>query len=104
MEKERLVALLKKQMFVDRVAYAICGQDRIPVEEIHYEVWEHPDGWYEEWLKIVYKGGAHAIRSVNATSELGIFEEIGKLAGGGYYSENFYYKELTESGTLTQIL
>ena len=104
MEQEKIVALLKKQMFVDRVAYAICGQDRSPVEEIHYEVWEHPDGWYEEWLKIVYKGGAHAIRSVNATSELGIFEEIGKLAGGGYYAENSYYKELTESGKLVKVL
>ena len=78
MEKTMIEALAKKQMFVNRVASAICGQDRIPVEEIHYEVWEHPDGWCEEWLKIVYKGGAHAIRSVNATSELGIFEEIGR--------------------------
>ena len=104
MEQEKIVALLKKQMFVDRVAYAICGQDRIPVSEIHYEVWEHPDGCYEEWRKIVYEGGAHAIRSVIGTSELGIFEEIGRLAGGGYYAENFHYKELTESGKLVKIL
>lgn len=104
MEKTIIEALTKKQMFVNRVASAICGQNRIPVEEIHYEVWEHPDGDYEEWLKIVYTGGAHAIRSVNATSELGIFEEIGKLAGGGYYAENSYYQELTTSGELVKIL
>ena len=104
MEQQKIVALLKKQMFVDRVAYAICGQNRIPIQEIHYEVWEYQNGDYEEWLKIIYNGGAHAIRSVSATSELGIFEEIGKLANGGYYVENSYYKELTESGKLVKII
>ncbi len=102
-----LECLLNKKNFVDRVAYAICGQPRIPVEKIVYEVWLDNDSYmdnYFEIIKLTYSGGAFAIRTVLGDSELAIFQEIAKLIDGGYYDEVRSYNELTASGHFTKII
>ena len=105
MEQQKLVNLLKKKMFVDRVACAICGQNRIAVEKLTYEVYETKTGSsYEEFIKVVYKGGAIAVRTVFATSEPYIFKEIAKLIEGGYYDEVRWYTELTQSKDYVKII
>ncbi len=106
MNQEKLKILLNKKNFVDRVAYAICGQHRIAYNEIHYEVWqdnEMEDNYFEV-LRVVYDGGAEAIRTVLGDSEPAIFEEIAKLIYGGYYDEVHAYKELVAGGHFTQII
>ena len=106
MEEKRLTSLLAKKNFVNRVAYAICGQHRIAYSEIHYEVWQdnEMDDNYFEVLRVVYDGGAEAIRTVLGDSESAIFEEIAKLIYGGYYDEVRAYRELVASGHFTQII
>lgn len=106
MKPERKKVLLEKKNFVDRVAYAICGQHRIAYSEIHYEVWQDNeiDDNYFEVLRVVYDGGAEAIRTVLGDSESAIFEEIARLIYGGYYDEVRSYRELVASGHFTQII
>ena len=106
MEKQTFLNLLKKKEFVDRVSYAISGQERISVANVDYQVWvknDKPD-YYVEVLKITYNGGAYAIRSVFATSQSAIFKEIGDLIEGGYYRENRGYDEMVISRKYTQII
>lgn len=105
MEQEKLNHLKEKKTFVERVAHAICGQDRISVTELTYEVYESRTGnRYEELIKVTYDGGAIAVRSVFATSTPYIFKEIANLIDGGYYSEVKWYKELTQSEDYVKIL
>lgn len=105
MEDMVILNLLKKQRFVDRVAEAICGQERISVEDIKYEVYESNEfGYYDEFIKMVYSGGAIAIRVVTGTSESCIFQEIAKMINGGYYDEVKAYTEMAHSPKYTQIL
>ena len=106
MEEKRLASLAMKKNFVDRVAYAICGQPSIPIAELSYEVWDDKElsNNYFEIIKVIYDGGAMAIRTVLGDSQAAIFEEIAKLVLGGYYAEVKAYKELIASDHFIQII
>ena len=106
MEEKRLASLIAKKNFVDRVAYAICGQPRIAIEKLTYEVWVDVDNNdnYFEIIKIIYNGGAMTIRTVLGDSESAIFEEVAKLIYGGYYDEVRSYRELTTEGHFARII
>lgn len=106
MEDQKMLCLISKKQFVDRVALAICGQPRISIEKIDYEVWEFKSNpsYYDEILKITYTGGAIAIRSVGGDSPSAIFREIANMIDGGYYKEVQAYQEMLESNSFTQIL
>ena len=45
------------------------------------------DNVIKEYLEVVYKGGARAVRNCTGDSCYAIIEELGKLVYGGYYAE-----------------
>ena len=76
-----------KKQFVENISQAIVGH--VPsIEKVEYEKYHRADkDWTQEYIVIYYTGGAIGVRTVNATSCGGIFQEIGDLLFGGYYKE-----------------
>lgn len=76
-----------KKQFVENISQAIVGHVSA-IEKVEYEKYYQKDkGWVKEYVVVYYTGGAISVRTVDATSCGGIFQEIGKLLFGGYYEE-----------------
>ena len=78
----------KKIEFVKKVNEAVTFAGK-SVEQVNYKVFEdkeYPDS-YREYVEVIYKGGARAVRNCSGNSCYAIFEEIARLLFGGYYSE-----------------
>ena len=55
-------------------------------------------GWFVEYAVITFVGGGQSHISVNGNSILAIFQEIADKIMGGYYKEEFTYRDLPKDG------
>lgn len=54
---------------------------------------------YDEFVRVNFPGGAYCVRTVTGDSNSAVFQEVGKLLHGGYYSEVDWYDKLAASDT-----
>lgn len=78
-EKKKKIEFVKKL----NEAFQVVGKS---VEQVNYKIFES-DNVIKEYLEVVYKGGARAVRNCTGDSCYAIIEELGKLVYGGYYAE-----------------
>lgn len=78
-EKKKKIEFVKKL----NEAFQIVGNN---VEQVNYKIFES-DSVIKEYLEVIYKGGARAVRNCTGDSYNAIIEELGKLVYGGYYTE-----------------
>ena len=78
-EKKKKIEFVKKL----NEAFQVVGKS---VEQVNYKIFES-DNVIKEYLEVIYKGGARAVRNCTGDSCYAILEELGKLVYGGYYTE-----------------
>ena len=98
--EEKLKMYKEKEAFVSDLSKVFeTRSESTSVEEITYEVWENEEhGWFVEYVVITFVGDGQSHISVNGNSILAIFEEIAEHIMGGYYKEEFIYKDLERDG------
>ena len=98
--EEKLKMYKKKKDFVDDLSKVFEPRSySTSVEKIDYEVWENEEhGWFVEYAVITFVGGGQSHISVNGNSTLAIFQEVAEHIMGGYYKEEFTYKDLPKDG------
>ncbi|MBO5423913.1 MAG: hypothetical protein J6A25_07705 [Lachnospiraceae bacterium] len=97
---EKIKMYKEKEAFVFELSKVFETRSRLTsVEEITYEVWENEEhGWFVEYVVITFVGGGQSHISVNGNSILAIFQEIAEHIMGGYYKEEFTYRDLEKDG------
>lgn len=98
--EEKLKMYQQKKYFVLDLSQVIASRSKMTsVELIDYVVWENEEhGWFVEYVVITFVGGGQSHISVNGNSILAIFQEIADKIMGGYYKEEFTYRDLTKDG------
>jgi len=98
--EEKLKMYKKKKDFVDDLSKVFEPRSySTSVEKIDYEVWENEEhGWFVEYAVITFVGGGQSHISVNGNSTLAIFQAVAENIMGGYYKEEFTYKDLPKDG------
>lgn len=86
----------EKEKFIKNISKVIAEDGRMGVKEVRYEVYNHKEWGEQEYLIVVFRGGAISVRNVNINSNLANFMELGQLLRGGYYSEVKDYQEIIE--------
>ncbi len=63
------------------------------VKEVRFELYEkEPEGWYEEFIIVEYKGGAYSALGVNGNSFSANYNAIGEVLNSGRYDHDYYEK------------
>lgn len=98
--EEKIKMYIEKEAFVFELSKVFETRSRsTSVEKITYEVWENEEhGWFVEYVVITFVGGGQSHISVNGNSILAIFQEIAEHIMGGYYKEEFIYRDLPKDG------
>lgn len=98
LEERFLNSFKNKKAFVEDLARAIREKGQSSVADIRYEVYtpNEDSPWADEYIIMVYDGGAIAPRTVSADSPGAIFQEIAKMYFGGYYDEVQDYQEIVQ--------
>jgi hypothetical protein len=98
--EEKLKMYKEKETFVSDLSKVFEPRSYpTSVEQINYEVWENEEhGWFVEYAVITFVGGGQSHISVNGNSTLAIFQEIADKIMGGYYKEEFTYRDLSKDG------
>ena len=82
-EKQKQIADLSK----------VVSKYQRNVEEVRFELYEKdPDGWREEFILVIYKGGAFTVLGVNGNSFLANFQAISEVLEHGRYNHDYYEK------------
>lgn len=97
---EKIQMYKNKKDFVSDVSFVFeTRTNSTSVEQVDYEVWENEEhGWFVEYVVITFVGGGQSHISVNGNSILAIFQEIADKIMGGYYKEEFTYRDLPKDG------
>ena len=97
---EKIQMYKNKKDFVSDVSFVFeTRTNSTSVEQVDYEVWENEEhGWFVEYVVITFVGGGQSHISVNGNSILAIFQEIAEHIMGGYYKEEFTYRDLPKDG------
>ena len=97
---EKIKMYKNKKDFVSDVSFVFeTRTNSTSVEQVDYEVWENEKhGWFVEYVVITFVGGGQSHISVNGNSILAIFQEIADKIMGGYYKEEFTYRDLPKDG------
>ena len=98
--EEKIKMYKEKETFVSELSKVFeTRSGSTSVDWIDYEVWENEEhGWFVEYAVITFVGGGQSHISVNGNSILAIFQEIADKIMGGYYKEEFTYRDLTKDG------
>lgn len=98
--EDKLKMYKEKETFVSELSKVFeTRSDSTSVDWIDYEVWENEEhGWFVEYAVITFVGGGQSHISVNGNSILAIFQEIADKIMGGYYKEEFTYRDLPKDG------
>lgn len=98
--EEKLQMYKNKKEFVSDLSKVFESRSySTSVEQLDYEVWENEEhGWFVEYAVITFVGDGQSHISVNGNSILAIFQEIADKIMGGYYKEEFTYRDLTKDG------
>lgn len=87
-----MTELEQKITMVKEIGETLSKIDRMSIVKMEYDVFTIR-GYREEYLVVTYNGGAIAARNCSGDSCYAVFEEIAKLANGGYYDEVATYRE-----------
>ena len=98
--EEKISMYQKKKAFVEDLSRVFeCRSYSTGVELLEYELWENEEqGYFQEYAIITFVGGGQSHISVNGNSTCAIFQAIADNILGGYYKEEFIYRELPKSG------
>ena len=98
--EEKIKMYKNKKEFVDDLSKVFEARSySTSVKGFDYEVWENEEhGWFVEYVVISFIGNGQSHISVNGNSTLAIFQEIAENIMGGYYKEEFTYKDLPKDG------
>lgn len=98
--EEKLKMYQKKKAFVEDLSKVFEKRSySTSVELLEYEVWENEEqGYFQEYAIITFVGGGQSHISVNGNSTLAIFQELADKIMGGYYKEEFIYRDLSKTG------
>lgn len=98
--EEKLEMYKKKKEFVSDLSKVFETRSySTSVKQIDYEVWENEEhGWFVEYVVITFVGDGQSHISVNGNSNLAIFQAVAENILGGYYKEEFIYRDLTKDG------
>lgn len=86
----------EKEEFIKNIGKVIAEDGHMDVQEVRYEVYNHKEWGTQEYLIVVFRGGAISVRNANINSNSANFRELGQLLDGGYYSEVKDYREIVE--------
>ncbi len=101
--EERITMFKEKKMFIDGLNAAFqISPKKHSIVSVNYEVYSKVINneyvtnhtYYQEFLVVIFDGGAISVRNVNGNSCTANFRELGKLLDGGYYEEVELYKAL----------
>ena len=98
--EEKISMYKKKKEFVEDLSAVFeCRSYSTGVEKIEYETWENEEhGWFVEYAVITFVGGGQSHISVNGNSTCAIFQAVAENILGGYYKEEFIYRDLPKDG------
>ena len=98
--EQKLEMYKKKKEFVSDLSKVFETRSySTSVKQIDYEVWENEEhGWFVEYVVITFVGDGQSHISVNGNSNLAIFQAVAENILGGYYKEEFIYRDLTKDG------
>ena len=75
--------------------------DGSSVTKVEYEVYTkefNGEPVFQEYLIVIFDGGAKSVRNINGNSNMTNLVELGKLVNGGYYDEVPGYEAMSECG------
>lgn len=102
--KDKVDEFIKKLEMVRGLNSSVvpyCGG----IKEVSYDVFMNEQySYFQEFLKVTFKGDAYCVRNCNCNSCSAIIEELGKLIYGGYYDEVEYYNKCTEDENLVKLV
>lgn len=100
--EEKLEMYKGKKAFIKYINKAFEARpDGSSITKVEYEAYTkefNGEQVFQEYLIVIFDGGAKSVRSVNGNSNMTNFIELGKLVNGGYYDEVPAYEAMTECG------